>query len=99
MKDLTGLVTRDEGQYIGGGAFGDVYRGVWNVKANGAEGASDELAQDEEGRPEVVVKVLRSTGSIDPKSLTKRLKVSTSPALCLSLVIYSLHFTRSCEEN
>lgn len=64
VKDFTGLVDRDERQYIGGGNFGDVYRGVWSSKA-----------AEQGERPEVVVKVLRSMGNANRK---KRLKVITS---------------------
>lgn len=64
LRDLTGEVDRDEQQYIGGGTFGDVYRGVWMKESLG-----------ERKHSEVVVKVLRSTGHVDPKTLAKTLKV------------------------
>jgi hypothetical protein len=63
IRDLTSIVDQDEHRYIGGGMFGDVYRGIW--KDGGKE----------ERYPEIVVKVLRSTGSVDSKLLTKRFKV------------------------
>jgi len=63
LKDLTGLIDRDELQYIGGGCFGDVYRGRW----------IDERA-GESPQPDVVIKVLRSTGSIDTRTFKKDLK-------------------------
>jgi len=31
LNDLTGIVDRDEHQYIGGGTFGDVYKGIWRI--------------------------------------------------------------------
>lgn len=65
LKDLTGIVDRDEQRWIGGGAFGDVYRGIW--RANRPEGE----------QVEVVVKVLRSTGAIEQNEAgVKRMKVS-----------------------
>jgi hypothetical protein len=63
IKDLTGVVEKDEHYYIGGGSFGDVYRGIWKEDA------------DTRNRPDIVVKVLRSIGSPDIKTLEKRLKV------------------------
>ena len=64
LKDLSGLVDRDELQWIGGGSFGDVYRGKWIDKPKVGE-----------EKPDVVVKVLRSTGSIDTRTFGKDLKV------------------------
>jgi hypothetical protein len=70
VKDLTGIVDRDEHQYIGGGAFGDVYKGVWkDVEIAGSQ---------KERYPDVVVKVLRSMGKVDAKALARRLRVSQS---------------------
>jgi hypothetical protein len=64
IKDLTRLVDRDELQYIGGGTFGDVYRGRW---VNGKK---------EDGKnPDIVIKVLRSTGSVESSAFGKDLKV------------------------
>ena len=65
IKDLTGLVDRDELRYIGGGTFGDVYRGKW---VNGKN--------QREKNPDIVIKVLRSTGSIESSTFGKDLKVS-----------------------
>jgi hypothetical protein len=65
LKDLTGHVDRDELQFIGGGTFGDVYRGKWT---DAAEKSQSEI--------EIVVKVLRSTGAADSKSFVKDLKVA-----------------------
>jgi hypothetical protein len=63
VRDLTGLIDRDECQWIGGGGFGDVYRGVWKNRP------LDVVHED------VVIKVIRSTGTIDLKTTDKRLKV------------------------
>jgi hypothetical protein len=63
IRDLTGIVNRDEHRYIGGGTFGDVYRGAWKNESV------------EERYPEIVVKVLRAAGSFDSKLMAKRLKV------------------------
>ena len=66
FKNLTGVVDRDEHHYIGGGTFGDVYKGIW---------LDDSV---ETAYPEIAVKVLRSTGTIEPDALAKRLKVCSS---------------------
>lgn len=68
LKNLTGIVDRDEHQYLGGGAFGDVYKGVWK----------DDTFESK--HVNIVVKVLRSTGSIDPIVLGKRVKVCVGRA-------------------
>jgi hypothetical protein len=65
LKDLTSIVERDEHQYVGGGSFGDVYRGIWKV------------ASIAEQQPDVVVKVLRVTGSIDNKTLKVKLYLTS----------------------
>jgi hypothetical protein len=66
LKDLTGIVGRDEHQFLGGGGSGDVYKGIWK----------DETYKSKHNS--VVVKVLRSTESLGPKVLTKRIKVCFS---------------------
>jgi hypothetical protein len=66
LMDLTSIVVRDEHQYLGGGAFGDVYKGIWKDDTLGSKHGN------------IVVKVLRSTGSIDTKILARRLKVRFS---------------------
>ena len=63
LTDLTGIVERDEVQYIGGGNFGDVYKGIWKHEV------------PDFNRPEIVIKVLRTAGKCDPKVLAKQLKV------------------------
>jgi len=63
LNDLTGIVDRDEHQYIGGGTFGDVYKGIWRSKPAGRE------------HPEVAVKVLRLMGSVKRNGAAKCLKV------------------------
>lgn len=65
LLNLTGIVDRDERQYLGGGSFGDVYKGIWKGNLPGSN------------HPDVVVKVLRWMGTADPKTLQKRLKVSS----------------------
>jgi hypothetical protein len=65
LKDLTGLVDRDERRHIGCGTFGDVYRGKWT-----------DTAEESQSEMEIVVKVLRSTGSIDSRTFVKDLKVT-----------------------
>jgi hypothetical protein len=65
ISDLTGYVGK--GDFVGGGAFGDVYRGVWqNVSASHMR--STEL-------PEIAIKVMRVPPLRDEREKTKRLKV------------------------
>jgi hypothetical protein len=73
LRNLTAVVEKDECHYIGGGAFGDVYRGKWKDSSYTGN------------RPDVVIKVLRSTGSSDIRTLKKALKVLLHhPSLCYS---------------
>jgi hypothetical protein len=65
VRDLTGLIDRDESQWIGGGSFGDVYRGVWKDRPV-------DVAHED-----VVIKVIRSMGTVAPRTLDKRLKVDS----------------------
>jgi hypothetical protein len=69
-EDLTGILDRDEQQYIGGGAFGDVYKGTWKLTWRTNKMKKRIAAK----YPDVVVKVLRST-CFNPKILEKRKKV------------------------
>jgi hypothetical protein len=85
LKDLTGIVDRDECQFIGGGAFGDVYKGTWKDSGDG-------LALK---YPDVAIKVLRSTGSIDPKVITKRIKVCWIICFFATDVVYSKWISRN----
>ena len=63
IRDLTGIVDRNEYHYLGVGAYGDVYRGIWRGTSTDGE------------YPEIAVKVLRSTGIIERNAPAKRLKV------------------------
>src|ERR1700759_1145433 len=63
LWDLTGIVDRDEHQWIGGGAFGDVYRGIWRAEL------------EDVPRMEIVVKVLRCAGAIERDTMSRRMKV------------------------
>jgi len=63
LKDLTRFVDRDITRPLGHGAFGDVYKGLWIADAS-----------ERRKYPEIVVKVLRQTATIDPQDLERRWK-------------------------
>ena len=67
LEDLTELVERDDDQYLGGGSFGEVYRGRWKGQPYGKI-----------DYPPLAIKVFRSTSSPDPKSLSRSFKVGIS---------------------
>lgn len=65
LRNLTGVIDQDEDNYVGGGTFGDVYRGKWKVS-------------DESYHPDVAIKVFRLTGSPDPKTFSRCVKVKAT---------------------
>lgn len=59
--DFSGSISR--GEFIDGGAFGEVYMGVWGANKDGRDGVvSNKL-------PPVVVKILRNLDVFDKKVL------------------------------
>jgi len=63
VRDLTGVVDRDERSLLGKGTYGEVYKGKW-IKAH----------PDFRTRPEVVVKVFCMVGTITPRIAKERSK-------------------------
>ena len=80
LPDLTGVVDRIEGQYVGLGAFGDVYRGKWIGRS------------DEANCPPIVIKVFRTVASPNKEKLDRSIKVCVGTSQALDLLV-SLPFT------
>jgi hypothetical protein len=82
LRNLTGCIDRDEDMYVGGGTFGDVYRGKWKVSlSGGASGAR---------HPDVAIKVFRSTGSPHPKTIARCVKVRGKGPLTIGVSLIAL---------
>ena len=68
IQDLTQDIERVEDGYIGGGGFGDVYRGRWKGGF-----------QDDAEHPPLAIKMFRTTAAPDKSSLDRWVKVFVLP--------------------